>query len=154
MAENIGVYPLDSTSGVGKFRLATGDVVSVPLDPPQVGYQSYTINSDAEIEQFLLMGSDSTNAAIGYMYLAQSGAAARLSKSVADYDLKVDLTKRSEDLRKTALFYFDRADIDDYNAGLAEAFEIVPTGNPEPLYPAEGEFPPYDPYPPLNPWVL
>lgn len=146
MAENIGVYPLDPTSEVGKFRLATGDVTSVALDPPVAGYESYSINSDDEIENFLAMGGDSQLRGIGYWYLSMSGAAARESKAVKDYDLQVDLTKRSNDLRATAMTYFSLADEEDANAGLSEAFEIVPTGEPYPYWPAEAENPPYIPF--------
>lgn len=146
MAENIGVYPLDPTSEVGKFRLGTGDVTSVPLDPPQVGFESYAINSDEEIENFLAMGGGSQLRGIGYWYLSLSGAAALESKAVKDYDLQVDLTKRSNDLRATALLYFAQADAEDLADGSSEAFEIVPTGQPYPHWPAEGEQPPYMPF--------
>lgn len=125
---NSGVYPIDPLTPVGQFRLASGDVISVPFDPVQAGLQDYRMWSDDEIEQFLVSGGDSTNRAIGYAWLQASGAAALESKTVKDYDLAVDLTKRAEDLRKTALFYFNLADQEDSIAGLDEAFEIVSTG--------------------------
>ena len=119
----------------------------MPLDPAVDGFQSYLINSDAEIESFLALGADSQSRAIGHWYLSMSGAAARESKSVKDYDLQIDLTKRSNDLRATALLYFSQADEEDSAAGLNEAFEIVPTGRPYPHYPfAEAEQPPYISY--------
>ena len=59
--------------------------------------------------------------------MALSGAAAKKSKSVKDYDLQVDLTKRATDLAKSAQMWFDSADGSDA-ASLEEAFEIVPTG--------------------------
>ncbi len=125
---NPGVYPLDPTSNVGKFRLLYGDTVSVPLVPPVAGQQDYTTFSDAEIEQFLASGGDSINRSVGYAYLQAAGVAAFSSKSVKDYDLAVDLTKRAEDLRKMAQFYFDLAGEDDAMTGAAEAFLIVNTG--------------------------
>lgn len=128
MADNPGTYPLVSTTPVGAFRLMSGDTQSVPFDPPRTGLQNYTFLSDDEIEQFLAQGHAVNSRAIGYWYLSLAGAAAMQSKSVKDYDLQVDLTKRSEDLRRQAQFYFNLAEADDANAGFSEAFFIVPTG--------------------------
>lgn len=125
---NSGVYPLDPLTLVGQFRLGYGDVYSVPFDPVQPGLQDYTHFSDAEIAQFIVLGGDSTNRSIGYAYLQAAGAAAMESKSVKDYDLAVDLTKRAEDLRKIALTYFGLADAEDIITGLAEEFIVVDTG--------------------------
>lgn len=125
MADNPGVYPLDPTSAVGRFRLASGDTQSVPYEPVVPGIQNYTFLSDAEVEQFLAQGQDATDNAIGYWYLSLAGAAAMQSKSVKDYDLQIDLTKRAGDLRAQAQFYFDRAT---QVAAGAEFFDIVDTG--------------------------
>lgn len=126
---NRGVYPLDPTTNVGKFRLGRGDVTSVPLSPVESGYQDYAKYSDDEITQYLEMGLDSVNRAIGYSYLQASGAASEQSKTVKDYDLAVDLTKRAEDLRKTAAYYFELADQQDALTGDSDAFVIVDTGD-------------------------
>lgn len=125
MTSNSGVYPLDPTTPVGLWRLSYGDTQSVPFDPVTPGFQNYTAYSDAEISQFLSAGSNSIDRAIAYAYLQQSGAAARQSKSVKDYDLAADLTKRAGDLRTTAQFYFSRASQD----GQDEYFSVVDTGN-------------------------
>lgn len=138
---NIGVYPLDPDSLVGQFRLGFGDVNSVPLNPVVSGFQDYTNYSDDEILQFLIMGGDSTNRSIGYAYLQASGAAARRSKTVKDYDLAVDLTKRAEDLRKTAEWYFKLAVAEDFVDGAAEDFLIVDTGNDRDYYEQVEGFP-------------
>lgn len=124
---NPGEFPLDPTSNVGKFRLVYGDTQSVPYSPVEPGFQNYTELSDAEIEAYISVSSDSINRAIGYYYLSLSGAAAKTSKSVADYDLKIDTTKRAADLRAIAQWWFDQADNDDVIAA-EEGFEIVPTG--------------------------
>src|SRR5690606_17483195 len=87
---------------------------------------NYTMFSDAELEQFIATGDGSVTRGAGYAYLALSAQAALESKSVKDYDLAVDLTKRSGDLRETALMYFGLADSSD--AGAEDAFLIVPTG--------------------------
>lgn len=79
---NRGVYPVDPLTPVGQFRLASGDVISVPLTPPEVGFQDYRMWSDDEITVFLSQGGDSVNRSIGYAWLQASGAAALQSKSV------------------------------------------------------------------------
>lgn len=125
MADNPGAFPLDPMSAVGGFRLASGDTQSVPYDPALPGIQNYTFLSDAEIEQFLAQGQGVTDSGIGYWYLSLAGQAAMQSKSVKDYDLQIDLTKRATDLRAQAKFYFDRSA--EQTAG-AEFFDIVDTG--------------------------
>lgn len=124
---NPGIAPLDPTSPVGKFRLVFGDTSFEPLDPPVEGMGSFQELSDAEIEAYLEAGSDSTNRAIGYYYLALAGSAAKTAKSIKDYDLTVDTTKRATDLRTTAQWWFDQADNEDI-VSAEEGFEIVNTG--------------------------
>lgn len=121
---NPGAYPLDPDSDVGQFRLASGDVNSVPLDPPVAGQQSYTLWSDAEIEGYLAVYPDSPYRAVGAAYMALAAQAALSSISVADYDLKVDNTKRAEQLRLTGQWFFEQADIVD----LEDGFFVGPTG--------------------------
>lgn len=124
---NPGAYPLDPESSVGQFRILYGDMDSVPYDPVEPGFQNYEELSDAEIVGYLALGNDSPSRGIGFYYLRLSGDAAKRSKSVKDYDLQVDLSKRAADLRATAQMWFDTADADD-NLSLEDAFEIVPTG--------------------------
>lgn len=124
---NPGVWPLDPTSPVGQFRIVYGDAESEPYSPVQAGFQNYSELSDAEIEGFLAQGGGSTNRGIGYLYLAMSGQAAKQGRSVKDYDLQVDLTKRAADLRAVAQMWFDMGDDEDLIAG-EDAFEIVNTG--------------------------
>lgn len=124
---NPGVYPLDPASPTGKFRLVFGDIQSEPYNPPVEDIQNYTELSDAEIEAYIAVGGDSTNRAIGYYYLSLAGAAAKIAKSIRDYDLQVDTTKRATDLRTTAQWWFDQADNEDI-VSAEEGFEIVNTG--------------------------
>lgn len=124
---NPGAFPLDPETPVGHFRLLFGDTDSVPYVPVEPGFQNYGELSDAEIESFLIQGGNSTNRAIGFYYLSLAGAAAKTSRSVKDYDLQIDTTKRAADLREVAKWWFDLADGDDAISA-EEAFEIVPTG--------------------------
>lgn len=122
-----GVFPIDPTSDVGKFRALYGDVFSTPYTPVEPGYQSYTELSDAEIEAFISQAGNSIPRAIGFYYMSMAGSAAKVSKSWKDYDLASDTTKRPAELRAIAQWWFDLADDEDSIAG-EEAFEIVPTG--------------------------
>lgn len=124
---NPGAYPLDPATPVGQFRLLFGDTESVPYTPVEPGFQNYGELSDAEIQVFLTQGSDSINRAIGFYYLSLAGAAAKESRTVKDYDLQIDTTKRAADLREVARWWFDLADSEDM-VSAEEAFEIVPTG--------------------------
>lgn len=137
---NPGEFPLDPTSDVGKFRLTFGDTQSEAYSPVESGFQNYTYFSDAEIGVFLVAGDDSIPRGVGYAYLQLAGAAAMDSESVKDYDLAVDTTKRSGDLRAIAQYWFDRADTEADLSG--DAFDIVPMGDGCDLIPelSQGEW--------------
>lgn len=123
---NNGLAPPDPNTEVGSFRYTYGDILYTDLDPAQPGFGDYEELSDADIEALLAQGG-SVPGAIGYLYLAMSGHAAKESRSVKDQDLAIDLTKRAADLRAVAQMWFDRVGADDLIAA-EEAFEIVPTG--------------------------
>lgn len=124
---NRGIAPPDFDTPVGQFRSAYPDLTYVALDPPETGFGDYAELSDLEIQGFLARGAGSVNRGIGFYYLQLAGAASKRSKTVKDYDLTVDLTKRSNELRTVAQIYFDLADADDALVG-EDAFQIVPTG--------------------------
>ena len=134
---NPGAWPIDPTTAVGRFRLAYGDVYAEPYTPNEPGYRNFDELSDAEIEAFLEAGNGSINRAIGYYYLQLAGTAAKAAKSVKDYDLQVDTTKRGAEFRALAKEWFDLADGEDS----ADAFEIVPTGTGHGSFIPEGTIP-------------
>lgn len=127
MADNPGAYPLGPTTEVGRLRVTIGDVNSVPFDPPQTGVQDYGLFSDAELEVYIAQGGSILRAA-GLAYTSLAAKAALAGKSVKDYDLAVDTTKRGDSLFKIAQGFFDLADEED--AGSEQGFQIVPTGQP------------------------
>lgn len=127
MADNPGVYPLDPTTDVGRFRLLLGDTNAVEFDPPREGVRNYPRLSDEEIEAYIEAGGGSLARGIGFYYMALSGEAAMESQTVKDYDLSVNLTARSGDLRNVALMWFERADSEG-EGEIEDAFEVVPTG--------------------------
>lgn len=122
MAENPGKFPLDPTSKVGQVRVTLGDTSSEPFDPPRPGEQNYGMYSDLEIEAFLAQADDSIPGSLYLAYMQMAAAAAMESKLTKDFDLSVDLTKRSGDLRAIAQMWLDK-----WNAGSADIFELFDT---------------------------
>lgn len=110
---NPGVAPPDPTTPVGQFRASYPDTVYEEYDPPQSGFGNYQKFSDASIEAFLALGGGSVLRAMGYALLQRANTAAEESESIADYDLKIDLTKKANDLREQAAEYFALADQSD-----------------------------------------
>lgn len=110
MTVNRGIAPPDFETPVGAFRVLLGDVSFVPLDPVEQGYGSYNLFSDAEIEVFLTHSDGSEVGAAYFAYLQLAGEAAQEAKMVKDFDLQVDLTKRSSELRQVAREFKDRWD--------------------------------------------
>lgn len=142
---NVGIAPPDLTSEVGQFRIVVGDLEYKPLEPPQQGRGDYEKWSDGEVEGFLAMGSGSTLRAAGFAYLQLASGAALASQSVADYDLKVDTTKRAADLRAIAQAYFEQADDLDDADGNGDIFDMFDlTGNCDII--PEGTIPQYGRY--------
>ena len=135
----IGVAPPNPATDTGRFRYLIGDAEYTELDPPQVGMGAYEMFSDEQITTFLALGEGSTNRAIAYAYLNLASQAALQSKSVKDFDLQVDLTKRSADLRAIAAMWFDRAD--DEDADNTDIIDVFPIGRRE-----------ADRHPELTPW--
>lgn len=140
---NDGAVPFDPQSEVGKFRVLVGDTMAEPYDPPEPGRGNYEMFSDLEIEGFLAVAEGSISLAIGNAYLTLAGQAAKESRSVKDFDLSIDLTKRAADLRLVAMQWFDRADKE--QASLEDAFEIADLAGscdmiPEGIPPRWGRF--------------
>jgi hypothetical protein len=144
---NEGTYPPDSNTNIGQLRYIIGDINATDISGNQGSYSSH---GDFELTAFLLQGGDSVTRAAGYAYLQAAGSASIQSKQVKDYDLSVDLTKRAEDLRRTAKFYFGLADNADLIAGTDEDFIIADTGNDRDLVTTVEAAPLY--FPVESPW--
>lgn len=126
---NKGVAPPQPTTEVGQIRFLIGDTTYTELDPPQTGFGSYVICSDDQIVAALEKSEGSENRAAGYIYAMLAGQAAIAAKSVADYDLKLDTTKRAADLRAIAKMWFDQADEEDALDGSGDVFEFTAVGS-------------------------
>ena len=123
MSDNPGKYPIDPTTNVGQLRAVIGDTASEPFDPPIPGVQNYEMYSDTELEAFLAMSEGSVEGGAFYVYSQMAAAAAMESRSIADFDLKIDLTKRSGDLRAIAQMWKDR-----WDASTEDIFEVFDIG--------------------------
>lgn len=140
---NDGVVPVDPTTDVGKFRVLVGDTTAEKYAPDEPGRGNYAMFSDVEIEGFVALAEGSISRAIGNAYLTLAGRAALESKSVKDFDLTIDVTKRPDSLRQIAYEWFARADKED--AAETDAFYIAPTGDvcdplPEGMMPRWGRY--------------
>lgn len=103
-----GAYPIDPESKIGRFRILAQDSTPVSVDNIG-GTAEYRLWSDVEVE-VLLSESDSLYRALSHGFMGLASAAAMESKSVKDYDLQVDLTRRAGDLRRVAEMWGERAD--------------------------------------------
>lgn len=139
---NDGLSPLDPATEVGQFRALLGDTQATPYEPPVTGRGNYEMFSDLELEGFLA-AAGSLNRAMGNAYLALAGRAATESRSIKDFDLSIDTTKRAADLRLVALQWLTMADRED--AAQQDAFFIADLGAsesqvPEAMLPQWGRY--------------
>lgn len=145
-AGNPGVAPLDPDTDVGQWRLLFGDTQFEPYDPAVPGVGNYESFSDSEIQAFINQSPENIARSIGFAYLQLAGAAAFEAKSVKDFDLSVDLTKRPAELRALAQFWFDRADAVDDAAGAADFFDVFDVDTQETECIPEAMIPEYGRY--------
>lgn len=124
-AGNPGVYPVDTMTDVGKFRVKVQDIVATPYNPDEPGYANYAKISDAEIE-VMLEDNGSVSWALSEFYTILADSAAIESKTVKDSDLAVNLTERAKDLRIAAQSWAEKATREDDALGTTDVFEILP----------------------------
>lgn len=117
---NIGAYPVDPTTNVGKFRVMAGDSDGTPIGEPPQTQAEYAIWSDVEIEVMLAQAGDSVARAISMAYMQLAAQAASTSASIRTDDLSVTTTSRSGEFLKLAQYWADIAD-----AQSADTFDVV-----------------------------
>jgi hypothetical protein len=123
---NPGIAPPDFTTPVGQFRLLAQDTNFVDLIPTVDGQGGFDLFSDAEIAGYLAMYTGySLYRAVGSAYQALAARASMVAKMVKDYDLQVDLTKRSTALQETANAMFERAEKEDLLTGAVSTFDLT-----------------------------
>lgn len=115
-----GAVPPDFRSPTGQFRLQANDLNYTPTTP---GFGEYELFSDDEINGYLTQ-TNSILRAVGFGYLGLAGRAALESKTVKDYDLSADLTKRAADLRSQARALFEQADAEADRQGFDSFFDL------------------------------
>lgn len=121
MTVNKGIAPPDIATDVGRLRAIIGDTSFGELDPVEQGFGDYGMFSDDELQVFLEQG-ESFEGGVFYAYNSLATSAALESKTVKDFDLQVDLTKRASELRALAKIWSDKAD-----ALSADIFELFDT---------------------------
>lgn len=120
---NIGAYPVDPTTNVGKFRLMAGDSEGTPIvpEPPaEPTTAEYAIWSDVEIEVLLAQANNSVARAISMGYMQLAALSASTSGSIRTDDLTVTTTSRSGEFLKLAQYWAEIAD-----SQAADSFDIV-----------------------------
>lgn len=120
---NIGAYPVDPTTNVGKFRLMAGDSEGtpiVPAPPAEPTTANYAIWSDIEIEVLLAQANGSVARAISMGYMQLAALSASTSGSIRTDDLTVTTTSRSGEFLKLAQYWAEIAD-----GQAADSFDIV-----------------------------
>lgn len=120
---NIGAYPVDPTTNVGKFRLMAGDSDGTPIvpEPPAEPTQAnYAIWSDVEIDVLLAQANNSVARAIAMGYMQLAAQSASVSGTIRTDDLSVTTTSRSGEFLKLAQYWSEIAD-----AQASDTFDIV-----------------------------
>lgn len=129
MPENVGKYPLDPTTPVGRFRVLSRDKDGTPIEPPVPAVEAeYAFWSDAEIEVYIAEAGGSIPLAIS---LAYAGLAATFSASGASEEIKTDdLTYKAgsqvAEWERLSAYWLDR-----WSQEMSEGddgFRIVQTG--------------------------
>lgn len=134
--DNPGKYPVDPSTEVGKLRAVLGDTSSKPFDPPRPGIQNYGMYSDAELEAFLALSEGSVAGGAFFAYSQMAASAATESRTVADYDLKYDSTKRPGEFRALAQMWKDK-----WDGEQADVFEVFDTVGQPTCYPELAAWP-------------
>lgn len=106
--DNLGVFPLDPESPVTEFRLLAGDAVATPTE--EIGEGQFELWSDGDIELYMSYNPDNVYRAIASAFTALAGQAAVQAKTIKDYDLQVNMEKRSDKLLSVAAEFNRKAD--------------------------------------------
>lgn len=114
------VFPPDPETLVGQIRYTVGDI---HYDSVTERYERFT---DMEIQVALVQAENNVARAIALLYLKLATQAAEKAKSVKDYDLQIDLTKRATELRQIYLLWLGRAEAED-DVDIFEAFQTGST---------------------------
>jgi hypothetical protein len=125
---NPGASPVDLTTPVGALRANLGDFTSVPLNPPVEGQVSYANYSDAALEGFLAVASDSVPRATGMALLQLSAVYAATGRSIRTDDLGLDSKGRGQSLLEVAKSWLAEADKADATAGGGYLDVVSPFG--------------------------
>jgi hypothetical protein len=120
---NIGAYPVNPATDVGKFRLMAGDSEGTPIEvepPAEPTEAEYAIWSDVQIQVLLAQALGSIAKAISMGYIQLAAQAASKSANIRTDDLSVNNTSRSGEFLKLAQYWETVAD-----GQAADGFDIV-----------------------------
>lgn len=121
-----GIAPPDLTTALGQLRGILGDDVYTELDPPVAGMGEYENFSDTELSALLASTDGNVFNSAGFAYLKLASLYASQSVNVQTDDLRLDLSKRANEMRLIASQWFDRGDAASKDGG-SDYFDVVPT---------------------------
>lgn len=124
MDQNRGVAPPNPATDIGQVRLLAGDSSFTPLDPPETGYGSYKIFSDAEIQAFLDMAGGSIPRAISLAYGQIAAAWASTGATIKTDDLSYSAKDSIGNWMALSKYWGDLADAADDKAA-NDMFDLV-----------------------------
>lgn len=128
---NIGEYPIDATSEIGKARLGVQDTDAVNIDATNHTAE-YGFFSDAELERVLaLTGGKFSSRTLSYLYAYLKAQSISTSVQAQTYDLRIAAEKKAQYWGELADYWGARADDEDASAGTNESFFSVNTGKQE-----------------------
>lgn len=124
---NRGVAPLDPDTLVGQFRLLSGDIDWVELDPPEVGYGNYALWSDEQIEAYLTLADGNLARAISIAYTQLAAAWNSTSATIRTDDLQYSVKDSVGSWLNLADYWRRIADNEDERE-INEYFDMVDVG--------------------------
>ena len=119
-----GIAPLDPTTDVGKFRLASGDSEYEEYDPPQPGFGLYESWSDAEIEAFIEIAGGSIARAIALAYTQMAASWASTGATIRTDDLTYS-NKDSVGSWLNLAAYWNKIADDEDDRAINDYFDLV-----------------------------
>ena len=120
----LGVAPPDTTTDIGRMRVALGDVEFEELSPPEPGSGVYQLFSDAQLQVFLDLAGGNVARAIAMAY-AQIGASwASTGATIKTDDLTFSAKDSVGNWLTLAAYWNGVADDQDSNA-MNDYFDLV-----------------------------
>ena len=125
MAHINDLFPPDYATAIGQVRLLIPDTEQLQ-DPADTEPHAHYIFSDAQIQAFLTLYSNSVKRAAAQAKLVLATSEALINKVIRTADYSTDGAKLGAELREQAKQLQDEADKDDLVDSYDSSFTVVP----------------------------